>query len=276
MSNSGRPLIGIPCRSDSSMIYKGRPTDAQSSSYISAIISAGGAPFLIPIEARDDVLRILFEQADAILLPGGGDIAPQFLGGTPHPSLSDVQPSDLFKTQALVESGTPHPSLSDVQPARDELELTLARWGLEAGKPLLGICRGIQVMNVAAGGSLYQDIASQCPDAGRHDYFSGSNYPRDFLAHPVAIEPGSRLGAVLSVDHLSVNSLHHQALKEVPPPYRVVARSPDGVVEGIEVPHHPFAIGVQWHPEELVANQEAARCLFLAFVAAYRNGRAGS
>jgi putative glutamine amidotransferase len=252
MDNPGRPLVGIPCRSDSSITYKGRHINAQNSSYISAIIGAGGAPFLIPIEARDDVLRILFEQADAILLPGGGDIAPQFLGETPHPSLSDVQP------------------------ARDELELTLARWGLEEGKPLLGICRGIQVMNVAAGGSLYQDIASQCPDAGRHDYFSGGDYPRDFLAHPVAIEPDSRLGAVLGVDHLSVNSLHHQALKEVPPAYRVVARSPEAVIEGIEVPHHPFAIGVQWHPEELVANQEAARRLFLAFVAAYRNGRAGS
>jgi putative glutamine amidotransferase len=252
MDNPGRPLIGIPCRSDSSMMYRGRPTDAQSSSYISAIISAGGVPFLIPIEARDHVLRILFEQADAILLPGGGDIAPQFLGETRHPSLSDVQP------------------------ARDELELTLARWGLEEGKPLLGICRGIQVMNVAAGGSLYQDIASQCPDAGRHDYFSGGDYPRDFLAHPVAIEPGSRLGAALGVDHLSVNSLHHQALKETSTACRIVARSPDGIIEGIEVSGHPFAIGVQWHPEELVASQESARRLFLAFVKAYRNGRARS
>jgi putative glutamine amidotransferase len=252
MSNSGRPLVGIPCRGDSSMAHKGRPINAQNSSYVRAIISAGGAPFLIPIEARDDVLRILFEQADAILLPGGGDIASHFLGETPHPSLSDVQP------------------------ARDELELTLARWGLEEGKPLLGICRGIQVMNVAAGGSLCQDIASECPAASRHDYFSGGDYPRDFLAHPVAIEPGSRLGAVLGADHLSVNSLHHQALKEVPPAYRVVARSPDGIIEGIEALRHPFAIGVQWHPEELVASHEAARRLFLAFVAAYRNGRAGS
>jgi putative glutamine amidotransferase len=252
MSNSGRPLVGIPCRGDSPMAHKGRPINAQNSSYVRAIISAGGAPFLIPVEARDDVLRILFEQADAILLPGGGDIASHFLGEAPHPSLNDVQS------------------------ARDELELTLARWGLEEGKPLLGICRGIQVMNVAAGGSLYQDIASQCPDAGRHDYFSGGDYPRDFLAHPVAIEPGSRLGAVLGVDYLSVNSLHHQALKEVPPAYRVVACSPDGIIEGIEVSHHPFAIGVQWHPEELVANHEAARRLFQAFVAAYRNERAGN
>jgi putative glutamine amidotransferase len=252
MSNSGRPLVGVPCRSDGSMTYKGRHINAQNSSYISAIISAGGAPFLIPVEARDSVLRMLFEQADAILLPGGGDIASHFFDEMPHPSLSDVQS------------------------ARDELELTLARWGLEEGKPLLGICRGIQVMNVAAGGSLYQDIASQSPHTSRHDYFHASDYPRDFLAHPVAIEPGSRLGTVLGVDHLSVNSLHHQALKEVPPAYRVVARSPDGVIEGIEASHHPFAIGVQWHPEELVASQEAARRLFLAFAEAYLNGKAGT
>ena len=131
---------------------------------------------------------------------------------------------------------------------------------------MFGICRGIQVMNVAAGGTLYQDIASQYPDVDRHDFFYSSNYPRDFLAHQVAVEPDSRLRVTLGNDHLPVNSLHHQALKQVPPVYRVVARSPDGIIEGIEVPHHPFAVGVQWHPEELVVSQETARHLFLGFV----------
>jgi putative glutamine amidotransferase len=224
------------------LLYQGRHINAQNSSYIRAIISAGGAPVLIPVEARDDVLCTLFEQADGILLTGGGDIAPHFFGEIPHGSINDVQS------------------------ARDELEITLVRWALEEGKPLFGICRGIQVMNVAAGGSLYQDIASQCPSADRHDFFYSGDYPRDFLAHPVAIEPASQLGRALSIDHLPVNSLHHQALKDVPPIYRAVAHSPDGIIEGIEAPHHPFAVGVQWHPEELVASQEAARRLFLAFV----------
>jgi len=251
MGYSDWPLIGIPCRSDGSMIYEGRRINAQNSSYVRAIINAGGVPFLIPLEARDDVLRILFEQANGILLTGGGDIAPHFFGETPHPSLDDVQS------------------------ARDELEFALVRWALEEGKPLFGICRGIQVMNVAAGGSLYQDIASQCPRANRHDFFYSSNYPRDFLAHQVAVEPDSRLGATSGNDPLPVNSLHHQAIKQVPSLFRIVAHSPDGIIEGIEVPHHPFAVGVQWHPEELVARQEAAQRLFLAFVEACQNGQAG-
>jgi len=244
------PFIAIPCRRPSSTPHPRRPSNTLKSSYVEAIIQAGGAPFLIPLEARDRVLRALFEQADGILLTGGGDIHPRFFGQTPHPSLSGVQP------------------------ARDELELTLARWSLEEGKPLLGICRGIQVMNVAAGGSLYQDIASQCPGAGQHDYYRDDS-PRDFLAHQVRVEPDSRLARSLGTDWLSVNSFHHQALKEVPPPYRVVARAPDGIIEGIEAPDHPFALGVQWHPEELIAGQEAARRLFLSFVRACQRSEPG-
>lgn len=251
MNKPDRPLIGIPCRSDGSVIYQGRPINAQNSSYIRAVINAGGVPFLIPLEARHEVLRDLFAQASGILLTGGGDIAPQFFGEASHLALNDVQS------------------------ARDELELTLVRWALEESKPMFGICRGIQVMNVAAGGSLYQDIASQCPDADKHDYFYSQDYPVDFLAHPVAVETGSRLSAVLNSDHVPVNSLHHQALKEVPSTYRIVAHSPDGIIEGIEVPHHPFAIGVQWHPEELVTSQGTARRLFLAFVDVCRNGKNG-
>jgi putative glutamine amidotransferase len=248
MNSSDRPLIGIPCRSDGSMLYKGRHINAQNSSYIRAIMHAGGAPFLIPVEARDQVLRTLFECADGILLTGGGDIAPQFFGEAPHAALNDVQS------------------------ARDELEFALVEWALEENKPLFGICRGIQVMNVAAGGSLYQDIASQCSNAQRHDYFYSQDYPRDFMAHPVNVEPNSRLSRALSIDHLRVNSLHHQALRDVAGTYQVVCRSPDGIVEGIEMPGHPFAIGVQWHPEELVASQDAARRLFLDFVHTCQNG----
>jgi putative glutamine amidotransferase len=211
-------------------------------------MSAGAVPFLIPVEARDEVLRQLYEQADGILLTGGGDVAPHFFAEAPHPSIDDVQL------------------------ARDELEFALVQWALQERKPLLGICRGIQVMNVAAGGSLYQDIATQCPAADRHDYFHDKGYPRDYLAHAIHIAPDSRLHKALQVEHLTVNSLHHQALKQVPPLYRIVARSLDGVVESIEVPDHPFAVGVQWHPEELVDGHESARRLFLAFSSACRDG----
>ncbi len=252
MNSSDRPLVGVPCRSDSSGIYQGRPINVQNSSYIRAVINAGGVPFLIPLEARDEVLRDLFAQASGILLTGGGDIAPQFLGEASHLALNDVQS------------------------ARDELEFTLVRWALEESKPMFGICRGIQVMNVAAGGSLYQDIASLCPNADKHDYSFSQGYPLDFLAHPVDIETGSRLSVVLKSDHVQVNSSHHQALKEVAATYRTVAHSPDGIIEGIEAPDHPFVIGVQWHPEELVTSQETAQRLFLAFVNVCRNGKDGS
>jgi putative glutamine amidotransferase len=248
MAGPDLPLIGIPCRSDGAMLYKAGHVNAQNSSYIKAIIHAGGAPFLIPVEARDQVLRILFEQADGILLTGGGDIVPQFFGEAPHSTLNDVQS------------------------ARDELEFALVAWALEERKPLLGICRGIQVMNVAAGGSLYQDISSQCAGAQRHDYFHSQGYPRDLLAHPVAVESDSRLRRALGVDHLTVNSLHHQALRDVAGTYQAVCRSPDGIVEGIEMPGHPFAVGVQWHPEELIASQDAARRLFLDFAHTCQNG----
>ncbi len=252
MNRYERPLIGIPCRADVSVIYQGRPINAQDSSYIRAVINVGGVPFLIPLEARDEVLRELFAQASGILLTGGGDIAPQFLGEESHLALNDVQS------------------------ARDELELTLVRWALEESKPVFGICRGIQVMNVAAGGSLYQDIATLFPNADKHDYFSSQDYPLDFLAHQVTVESDSRLRAVLNNDHMPVNSSHHQALKEVPSTYRSVAHSPDGIIEAIEVPDHPFAIGVQWHPEALVNSQETAQRLFLVFIDVCRNGKDGS
>jgi gamma-glutamyl-gamma-aminobutyrate hydrolase PuuD len=111
MPNNRLPLIGIPCRGEVSRIYKGQPINTQNSTYIRAIIGAGGAPFLIPVEARGEILRILYEQADGILLTGGGDIAPGFFDEAPHPSLSDVQPE------------------------RDELEFALIRWGLAEGHP---------------------------------------------------------------------------------------------------------------------------------------------
>jgi putative glutamine amidotransferase len=131
---------------------------------------------------------------------------------------------------------------------------------------LLAICRGIQLLNVALGGSLYQDIAAQIPGAERHDWYPG--YPRNRLSHEVAVTPQTRLAALLGDGSLRVNSLHHQALKEVPPGLTVVARAPDGIVEAVEIADHPFALGVQWHPEELAEGDIRAQRLFDALVEA--------
>lgn len=242
------PLIGIPCRPDTSATYPGRPIMAQNNSYANAVIQAGGLPLLIPLQVQGVLLEELLQRVDGLIFSGGGDIDPARYGETPQVD-----------------------NLAEVQPARDELEISLMRLATRQRKPFLAICRGIQVMNVANGGSLWQDVASQKPQPIRHDYYR-DHHPRNYLAHEVTLEPGSLLSQILETGRLPVNSLHHQGIKQVAPPLKAAGYAPDGLVEVLEVCDHPFGLGVQWHPEELVADQEAARRLFQAFVAAARNG----
>jgi putative glutamine amidotransferase len=160
----------------------------------------------------------------------------------------------------------PHPKLGKVDDALDEAELVLTRWALEDRLPLFGICRGIQVINVAAGGTLYQDLRAQFPGALRHR-FAPSQYGREHRGHAIHIEPGSHLAQALGLT-VSVNSRHHQAVRDVAPGFVVTARAPDGVIEGIELPDAPFVVGVQWHPENLAAQDAGMLGLFQAFVQA--------
>jgi len=235
------PLIGIPCfsASEEEPAFFG-----QNQSYIRAVEREGGIPLLIPF-LSDDSLEEVASRLDGLLLAGGGDVSPARYGE-----------ANLY-SRGLNEE-------------RDRVELFLARWALSHGLPLLAICRGIQVLNVAAGGSLYQDIASQVPGALKHDYYP--HYPRHHLAHAVVVEPGTRLAKLVGDGRLRVNSLHHQAVKEVAPGLVVSARAEDGLVEGLEHPQHPFALGVQWHPEELVDKAPVMRRLFEGFVEAAGGG----
>ena len=132
--------------------------------------------------------------------------------------------------------------------------------------PILAICRGIQVLNVALGGSLFQDIQAQIPGAERHDWYP--NHPRDRLSHTVTISPDTRLAQIAGTTLLPVNSLHHQSVKDVAPGLVETGLSPDEIIEAVEAPDHPFAIGVQWHPEELAGGDARAQRLFDAFVEA--------
>lgn len=249
MSNY-RPLIGISCRPDTSGLYPKRPVNAQNLAYSNAIIQANGIPVLIPVEVQGDIVQELFERVDGLLFCGGGDVDPVFYG-EPY----------------LVEN------LSTIQKNRDAHELELVRLAMEQGKPFFAICRGIQVMNVAAGGNLWQDIYSQYPNALRHDYYySDDRLPRNYIAHEVKVEPSSLLGKIAQANRLPVNSLHHQAPKEIASTLNVVACADDGVIEALEMPGHPFGLGVQWHPEELVAEHEPARKMFDVFVDVARNG----
>lgn len=237
-----RPLIG--CTTYRKSIAQDRPIDIYGlmPSYVAAIRAAGGVPLLIPLGASDDDLLAIIEDLDGILLPGGGDIAPE------------------------VYNGRPDVTMWGIDPERDQTELSLVRLAVRRQKPFLAICRGIQVMNVALGGTLWEDIPSQIQSDLEHD--TPSHLPRNLLRHTVAIQEDSLLAQYIGKTETPVNSLHHQAVRDLAPEVRITAKAPDGVIEGIEVPGHVFAVGVQWHPENLVHDDPAMLALFKGFVAA--------
>jgi len=239
------PLVGIPSRSDQTS-RSSTPIFTQNRAYVEAVTAAGGAPVLIPLNLNERALRAIYERLDGLLLAGGGDLDAKHYG------------------EAI------HEKCGQVDEARDVVELTLARWSLAEGLPVLGLCRGIQVLNVAAGGTLYQDIASLMPCSLKH-HDLGPDHSRKYLAHQVTINGDSRLAAILGQSQVGVNSMHHQTVKDLAPGFRVVARAPDGVIEAIEGHDHPFALAVQWHPEELVEDAPPMRRLFEEFVSVARS-----
>jgi putative glutamine amidotransferase len=234
-----RPLIGITVYEALSKM--GLPIAAVQTAYIRAVQEAGGLPLLLPNELSGGDWTILFPRLGGILFTGGGDIRTSLFGGIDHPAVAEVDDH------------------------RDALELPLVRAAVTGDKPFLGICRGLQVTNVALGGSLYTHVADQHPEAMQHDWHAG--YARSHLAHAVRIDEASSLGGILGEPVLQVNSLHHQGIKDLAAPLRAVAFAPDGLVEAVELPQHPFGIAVQWHPEWLTG-QPAMRRLFAAFVEA--------
>jgi len=215
------------------------PTYEIPQAYLDAILTAGGLPILLPTSLPINALPELVNRFDGFVLSGGGDVDPALYGG---------------HLDATVHS---------IDPERDAFECALIPLVLQADKPLLAICRGAQILNVALGGSLYEDIPSALPAALRHDWYP--NIPRDYLAHTVEIEQGSRLAEILGTRKLRTNSLHHQAIRQPAPALEVVARAEDGVIEAVELPEKRFAIGVQWHPECL-PEEPAMQRLFSEFV----------
>jgi putative glutamine amidotransferase len=220
--------------------------------YVRTLADAGALPWLIPPLSGDlDTLRAVYERLDGLFLTGGVDIDPVHYGEARH-ERCDRGDAD-----------------------RDWAELTLIRWAVADGKPLFGVCRGIQALNVALGGSLYQHVPEQMPQAIKHDYFPSADaegsYTRDYLAHRVRVEAGSRLAGLLGATDLAVNSMHHQGIKRLAADLRPTARAPDGLIEGVER-DGSFCVGVQWHPEELAAVQPPQRRLFTEFVVAARAG----
>lgn len=240
-----KPLIGISCSLGLgiySMTMDNIPQvqHRMNDTYIRAILQAGGIPVVLPSYEDLSVIKPLVDRLDGILLSGGDDVDPA-----------------LYNRRANRHLGT-------VWPRRDAAEMAIAQYVIrETDKPLLGICRGIQVMNVAMGGSLYIDL----PDEGKLAH-SLSMYPRHVTTHDVEIAENTHLAAIMGSGKNRVNSFHHEAVKDLAEGFTVSARSlPDDVIEAIELPGERFVVGVQWHPEELTAMEEA-RNIFRSFVQA--------
>ena len=211
-----RPLIGITgnCADQATTLAEG---------YYRSVLEAGGMPVIIPPYEQTDLLMQQLDRLDGIIFSGGGDINPLYLGEQPVPQLHGITP------------------------VRDRQELLLARLAYDRQLPMLGICKGIQVITAAMGGKLYQDLPSQKPDGVSIKH--SQELARTEASHTVSICPDTLLYYIYGADEMAVNSFHHQAVKEVPAGFRISALSPDGVVEAIESAEWKSIVGVQWHPE---------------------------
>ncbi len=242
---SHRPVIGIATQSQEAVPGQLPRCWIMSQRYVQVLSSLGAVPWLIPLLPGDEpTLRAIYERLDGVFLTGGVDVDPGRYGETK-------------------ESYCGHTDID-----RDSVELQFVRWAMADHKPMLAVCRGFQVLNVACGGSLYQDLAAQRPESIKHDYFpqTGGTPTRDYLAHHVRVEPSTRLGRALGAERVPVNSMHHQGIKELAPGLVPTAWAPDGIIEGVECPNGHYAVAVQWHPEELT-EQPGMRRLFTEFLA---------
>jgi putative glutamine amidotransferase len=239
-----RPVVGIPMQTLDPIPGQTPLCWIMGQTYVRVLTELGAVPWLIPPLVGDvDTLRAIYEQLDGVFLTGGVDVDPS--------SYAEDRDTLCGKTDR----------------SRDWAELQLVRWAVEAKKPVLGVCRGAQVLNVACGGTLYQDVGKFYPRSQKHDYFpTPERYSRDMLAHVVRVEPQSRLARILGAEAVQVNSMHHQGIKRLAESLTPNAWAPDGLIEGVEGRNGQFLLGVQWHPEELTRRDNAMTALFRAFL----------
>ena len=236
------PLIGITSNY-SSMPLSLLTSSTLQRSYISAVIRAGGLPVIIPSDITEAGWKELVTRLDGILFSGGGDIS-----------------LDNFE-------GEEHPAIDGIEPPRDAIEIGMVREAVASAKPFLGICRGLQSVNVALGGTLYTHIPAQVPNSLVHNQPSGGDWHnRTVLSHTVSIQPGSYLAKLTGETEMGVNSFHHQGLGQIANGFKVVGRASDGVVEAIESVDSAFIFGVQWHPEDMYSTDVNMLNLFKMFV----------
>jgi putative glutamine amidotransferase len=237
------PAVAVTATTET---IRGVPRTRANVTYTAAVRAAGLRPYILPVLTPDDADTLL-DGMDGLLLTGGEDVDPAHYGADAHPALGEVHAE------------------------RDAFELALVRAAYARRLPTLAICRGAQVLNVALGGTLVQDLPSEWSGALAHD----GAWERSSRVHAVEVHPASRLSKALGASALRINSMHHQAIARVADGVRVVATAPDGVIEGIESARDDWwMLGAQWHPEELTATaEEWDRALFAAFAAAVRARR---
>lgn len=239
----GRPLVGLTPDVGWSEARPGRPSSARyelKQAYADAVLAAGGLPVILPYSDDESAAAEAVARCDALVITGGAfDIPPE-----------------LYAQER-------HARLGETRPRRTQYEQQVLRGALHAGVPVLGVCGGMQLLAVELGGTLFQDIGAELPQALDHEQKHDPRRP----GHAARVEEGTRLRAVVGAAQLQVNSTHHQAVRD-PGRARICAVAPDGVVEAIELPGDVFALGVQWHPELL---EDAAHLrLYQALVAAAR------
>ncbi len=206
--------------------------------YVDAVEEAGGIPVIVPLVAQRATALQILSYLDGLLLSGGGDVDPGLFGQEPHTKLGVV----------------------DV--AKDRLESCLLSEALGVGMPILGICRGMQILNVAAGGTLIQDIPSSSPARIQHAQRATTATP----SHMLRIKKGSRLANIVGTTKLRVNSYHHQAVDRVARGFAITATASDGIIEAIECKSRRFVLGVQFHPEKIFRDFPSCLAIFKAFV----------
>lgn len=227
-----KPKIGITCSMDEDTIKLNE-------AYYKALEKAGAIPLLIPVYRETDTVAELTELLDGILFSGGVDLDPHNYGEEPTKGLGQITPK------------------------RDEFEIDLCQKFFKLRKPIFGICRGIQLINVALGGTLYQDIYSQCGNLLKHSQDAPTYHP----THRVFLHRDSLLHNLFQKDEILVNSFHHQAVKDLAPVLKAVAHSQDGIIEAVEkIDTESFVLGVQWHPERMIEKYEEQMKLFEIFV----------
>jgi putative glutamine amidotransferase len=243
------PLIGITCSRLTGgawgMYSLGHFMDYALSDYSQAILHAGGAPVIVPAAQDEKSLRAILDSLQGLILSGGPDVHPRRYGEEPMAGLGEVDDT------------------------LDHMELAAARLAIDRNLPVLGICRGIQVLNITLGGTLYQDIPSQVPESICHT----PKTDKAVNTHTVRIETGSRLHIMIGKREIWVNGKHHQALKDLAKGLVVAARAKDGVVEAVEFPGKRFVVGVQWHPEGTWRDDLYSQALFQTFVSTARRAR---